>query len=167
MKTEKTKTPVKKYISLIELYLHYRYKWYNINSNTIPIPYFPKTEISEHKYKLSKQEWVKIIYAYVDLLIELIIQGETIQLPLGLGYLQMIKRKVKYDRLEGDYARFIMDRLDGYSPKVTWLKSVTNHNIVFKNKSMFSIVMIKNVYLNKVIKALKADRSLIYRYPTI
>ena len=89
--TNKVKRSGNKFITLKDIYLKYRYKWYDINSNTVPNPYFPKSEISDHKYKLSKKEWLVVINTYIDILIEDFINGYDYQIPLGLGNL-LIKK---------------------------------------------------------------------------
>lgn len=156
----------KKYITLMDLYLFYRYKWYDINSSTVPTPYFPKSEISEHAYKLSKQEWLIIVSTYIEALYQHLLQGYDYQLPLGLGNFSFRKVKIARDRNENPYSEFIVRWCDGYFPKLVWNKYQGAAKVKFKNKSIFSVVILKNVYLGRLLKAIKEDRSLIYRYPT-
>jgi hypothetical protein len=167
--TEPTNKPVKdrkRYITLQELYLFYRYKWYDINSSTVPTPYFPKSEISEHPYKLSKQEWLKVASTYIELLFQSLLSGIDYNIPLGLGNLAFNKVKIARDRNANKYNEFIVRWCDGYFPRLIWNKSMGAGKVKFKNKTMFSIIVLKNVYMNRVLKAIQDDRSLIYNYPT-
>lgn len=164
--TNKAKRSDNKYITLKDIYLHYRYKWYDVNSNTVPNPYFPKSDISEHKYKLSKKEWLVIINTFIDILIEDFVNGYDYQIPLGMGNLQLKKTLIARDRTESPYNEFIVSHCDGYFPKLIWAKHMGNEKVKFKNKTLFSCILLKNVFMNKFIGALKKDRSLIYRYPT-
>ena len=82
-----------KFTTLKDIYAKYRYKWYDITSTTVPMyPYIPKEEISNHQYKLSKKEWVKLINIYFEVFIDMLMEGDQIRLPHGLGDMRLCKR---------------------------------------------------------------------------
>jgi nucleoid DNA-binding protein len=74
-----------------QIWLDYPYKKYPSNSNTIPLPYFPKTEITDTEYSLEKHEWHEIMDTYFDIVEDYLIQGNLFVIPKGLGSLKIYK----------------------------------------------------------------------------
>lgn len=162
-----------KYISNKELYLGYRYKWYDATSNTVPKPYFPKKEISNHQYKLSFKEWNTIVDCYIEVLLEYLREGNLYTIPQGLGLLRLVKYKSRYiDYHKGRKAlaegkiekgTFISREnynLDGYTFRLKWHRNSTN-NVVFRNKYMYNMYLLRTTF-KKLFYYYMEDKSRIY-----
>lgn len=173
--TDKINKPVSdriKYRTLLDLYKFYRYKTYNIDSSTVPIPYFPKSEISTHPYALTYKKWREVVNVYIEVVLEELTNGFDYKIPHGMGNLFLYK--VPLTVVNGEirnpkYTKIINKYLDGWIIKLRWNKrlSATSRKVRFKNKTMFSIYMLKNVFKTRVIYPCGTDKSRIYRYPTI
>ena len=88
-------------ISKKDFYLHWPYKC-AYQKNTIPRPYFSKTEvICDHKHSLTYTEWNEILSVYIDELIDFLTEGHKFEMPMMLGYLEMCKWKAKHIRVIG------------------------------------------------------------------
>jgi len=88
-----------KKITLKHLYLHYPHKTYDIHSNTVPVPYFPKKEISGHRWKLTYKDWKRIMGVYLKNLTKLLLSGKRTGIPSGLGDFQLRKYKPVHRRI--------------------------------------------------------------------
>lgn len=96
-----------------DLYLKYKYKKYPDNPNTVPNPYFPKSEHTNSEYSLTQSSWKEIINCYMDILGDYIIQGNSYIAPHNMGTFKMQKyknnnakekkEKYKYDDTDEDY----------------------------------------------------------------
>lgn len=80
-------------ITLKEIYLEYDYKYYDVTSSTVPIPYFPKKEIKEHKYSLTYKEWKKVVLVYLKYLVLYLMSGKCFDIPFHMGHLCLKKWK--------------------------------------------------------------------------
>jgi hypothetical protein len=110
---------------LKDIYLGYRYKWMDVTSKTIPVPYFSRKEISDHEFKMTYQEWKKVIVCYLKNVFEYIVDGNTFPVPHKLGYLYLTKTKRKLiDRKKtGSEGKLVAKRLlhtYNYKPRVCW-----------------------------------------------
>ncbi len=163
-----------KFITLKDLYLSYRHKWYDVNSSTVPIPYFSSEEISEHEYKLTYKQWKEIVQSYLDCVLDELKEGNTYTIPHGLGVLQLVKYENRYIDYEAgkkaleegriDKGTFLRKKdyaLDGYAFKMLWHRSKKN-SVRFRNKYLFEVWMPKTVY-SKLYKWFKEDKSRIYK----
>lgn len=129
------------HITLRHLYLMYDYKWYDIYSSTVPVPYFPKSEISDHVYKLSFKEWKRIIVSYLKYLLLYLLAGSLFKIPSQLGRLCFRKKKSNGRRVDigrttrefGEinrtlpkekrkFAYFNNHHTAGYTPYIKWLR---------------------------------------------
>jgi len=130
-----------KRITLKDLYLNYDYKWYDVNSTTIPVPYFNKKEIVEHDYTLSYKEWKNVIMVYFKYVMLYLISGKCFVIPNFLGDLCLKKWKPKGRRINlyateqkyGEYNKTVEkeDRkyiyhnnyhTGGYCPLLKWVR---------------------------------------------
>ena len=118
-----------------EFYLAYPYKYRDINSKTVPIPYFNKSEITDHKYTLSYKEWKLVTSTYFKLLHLYLFTGSPYKLPHGLGSIQLKKYKgagIDHKRTKeiyGDLAykkgkiiKFKNIHTGGYKPVIKWYR---------------------------------------------
>lgn len=80
-------------IVISDLYLRYPYKYYDKDSSTVPFPYFPKDEITDHEYTLSFKQWSTIIKCYIKHVVSRLIKGEDFDIPQHLGTLGFRKAK--------------------------------------------------------------------------
>lgn len=78
---------------LPDIYLYYKYKTRNQIGNTVPLPYFPKSEITDHKFSLTYPEWRRIITIYTKILTEELFNGFSVEMPNKLGTLSLVKVK--------------------------------------------------------------------------
>lgn len=85
---------VKKETSLTDLYLFYRYKPYPKN-NTIPKPYYPKSEYTNHQFSLSLPEWRKIVLTYFNNINLLLLNNKSFQPNFLIGTFSLHKYKKK------------------------------------------------------------------------
>lgn len=126
-------------VTLKDIYLGYPYKYYDHLSNTIPNPYFPKHEISDHKYKISYKEWKKVVLEYFNILLEYLLTGKNFEIPNQLGLFRLmkykpLKRKVDFKRTKEIYGEenkslpkgekkliyHMNHHTNGYDPILVW-----------------------------------------------
>ncbi len=117
----------KYYTTLNSIYLGYRYRWYDVTSSTIPVPYFPKSEISTHENKLGYKQWRKIILCYFRQILNYLYEGNTFELPQQLGSIKLIKTNIpnvnKIKTIEAGKPIFYKSlHTYGYKPRVIWIK---------------------------------------------
>lgn len=84
-----------KYICASDFYLQYPYKTRTVTGNTVPIPYFPKEQISDHKHALTYKEYKRILEVYFEILIEKLFTGTILLLPFFLGKMYLLRTKYK------------------------------------------------------------------------
>lgn len=84
------------HVTISDFFIMYPYRYYP-HSNTINIPYIPKHEqISNHKYSLTKKEYVLIIKTYFKYLMIYLLNGNTFTIPNFLGVFKMKKYKSRW-----------------------------------------------------------------------
>jgi nucleoid DNA-binding protein len=163
-----------KYLTLKDLYLGYKYKWYDVESSTVPIPYFSKDEISDHEYALTYKQWKAILTDYFKTVLDHLKEGNRYKMAHGLGTIQLVKyenrhidfkagqQAMKEGRLEkGQFLRKKDYDLDGYAFKLKWFKT-KKYGVVFRNKYLFNLWIPNNVY-KELHRWFKADKSRIYK----
>lgn len=133
-----------KRVTLRELYLGYPYKYRDITSSTVPIPYFPKEEITEHKYSLTFKEWKRIIKIYLKHVVIYLLTGFKYKLSSRLGFLQMRKAKSKkipdwgktrkrYGTTKGVKPLYHKNiHTQGYRPIIKWYREGQNAKFKYK-----------------------------------
>lgn len=150
-----------------DLYLSYKYKKYPDNPNTVPNPYFPKSEHTNSEYSLKIDEWKEIINCYMDVLGDYLIQGNVFVAPHNMGTFKMLKyknannkekrTKYKYDEDDSNYI------YSEYRLILKWLKERKySHSIWKLNNYRVSIgrSFRKKLYLN-----MKQNSNNILNYP--
>lgn len=115
------------YTTLKTIYLGYRHKWYDVTSSTVPVPYFPKSEISEDVNKLTYKEWRKIILCYFRQVLNYLYDGNTFTLPQQLGSWKLVKVKtLGVDSFKSKKSKKLIYCKNlhtyGYKPRIMWLK---------------------------------------------
>ena len=79
-----------------EVFLSYPHKKYPDNPNSIPRPYFPKQEISDHPDAITSKDYCNIVRTYCRYLaLYLVHTGKEFKIPSGIGSLQFVKFKPK------------------------------------------------------------------------
>ena len=131
-------------VTLRELYLGYEFKYRDIESSTVPIPYFPKSEITETKYSLTFKQWKKIILIYFKhIVMYLITTGSRFKIPSRLGIFQMKKYRTKnspdwaktrvvYGTTRVKPIMFKNTHTQGYKPIIVWLRQGQNGKFKYK-----------------------------------
>jgi nucleoid DNA-binding protein len=115
-------------ISLKDFYLHYPHKCVP-NPNTVPSPYFPKTEMDcENKYSLSSSQWIEIIEVYLEELMKYLLKGNSFNMPLMLGTLNIVKTKAKeirymFTRSKDSCERRVEKNINKYKPILKWTRN--------------------------------------------
>lgn len=110
-----------------DFYLLYPYKCAYKN-NTIPRPYFSKTEVDcNNKHSLEYNEWAEIVDVLLEELQQYILEGNKYELPEMLGFLEIVKHVYKNPRYgfiteNGEVKRIIFKstRTSNYSPLLKW-----------------------------------------------
>jgi nucleoid DNA-binding protein len=143
-------------ISKKDFFLQWPYKC-AYQGNTIPRPYFSKTEVNcNHKHSLTYNEWNEIITVYLDCLMDYIVKGNKFEIPNMLGYFEMCKWKRKFAKPTGtpeknedgtmkkryNSARTMLQSL-GYSPILKWRRSAKLCKLKFK--SIWAVKMLKDM----------------------
>lgn len=135
---------ISKRITLRDIYLGYSYKFRDIESKTIPIPYFPKDQITQHTHSLTYKEWKKIIQIYLKhLVLYLLTTGFKFKIPSRLGILQLKKYKSKstpdwgktrevYGHTNVKPIMFKNTHTQGYKPIIKWYREGQNAKFKFK-----------------------------------
>lgn len=163
-----------KFVSNKELYLGYRYKWYDTTSNTVPKPYFSKKDISEHKYKLTFKEWNEIVDCYIDVVLEYVREGNLYTIPHGLGLLGLVKYKSRYidyhkgrkalesgEIQKGTFISRENYKLDGHTFRLKWYRG-KRHSVLFRNKYLYDMYLLRTTF-KKLFYYFMEDKSRIYR----
>lgn len=156
-----------------DLYLFYRYKYYDSSSSTVPVPYFPKKDISTHEYKLTYKQWKSVVKVYFEVAIESMLTGDEFKIPFTMGRLYLAKIKMPASFMPSSdipFSKHISKYLDGYAIKLRWDKTFRKNKpgrVMFKNKSMFSVYVPKSTYFKKILHKIYEDRSILYRLITI
>jgi hypothetical protein len=151
------------FATLKHVYLGYRYKYYDVSSNTVPIPYFSKSEISEHEYKLTYSQWKKIIVCYLKNIYLYILDGNDFKIPAQLGVWSLVKTKrIAVNRMESVKQKKAVAGKNlhtyGYKPKLLWLSSKAD----FKFKSYYYFNFVKPIF-SKLWHYYKEDGSQILK----
>lgn len=114
-------------ISLKQFYLFYPHKCVS-NPNTVPNPYFPKTEMDcTNKHSLNYAQWMEIMEVYLEELMDYLLTGLRFSMPQMLGSLEIIKSKtngIRYmftNSVDGCDRRIEKDILT-YRPILKWYK---------------------------------------------
>lgn len=158
-------------ITLKDLYIGYTHKTYDTTSNTVPDPYFPKTEISDHAFAMTYIEWATAVRIYHDLLLDyLLTTGKSFKLRSNLGFLQIMKYKpikhpkvdAKASKEQGREVLFKNNHTQGWSPYVKWLK-LYKDGVRLKYKLHWKITFTKKAW-SKVSKYIMEDFTRINKY---
>lgn len=80
----------KKNTTLYDFYTFYSYKPFP-KENTIPRPYYNKSEYTNNKFTLPMVEWKTIIEIYLNNLEEYLLNGNSFQIPNNIGQLKLYK----------------------------------------------------------------------------
>ena len=145
-------------VGIRNIYLHYRYKWYDVNSKTVPVPYFPKDQISEHEYKLKCTDWNNVLRIYFKEVIEELIAGKIVYMG-KLGALILLKRKSiakenkhkikqEYHKSETkEVVKYYYTNLHtgGYSPYIKWIRNQRS-GCLLKHKEYYKFNFLDTVW---------------------
>lgn len=142
---------MKKRITLSDFYLKYPYKYYDVHSNTVPVPYFPKEEITEHKHTLTMAQWKKIILVYFKYVFRYLLTGNRFKLGNNLGYFQIRKYKPKPSdnidykilRETGKLVPYKNAHTSGYKPLIKWDRSY-NDGVKLKYKNHWNFKLTRS-----------------------
>jgi hypothetical protein len=151
-------------ITLKNFYLHYPHKCVP-NPNTIPNPYFPKTEMDcEHKHSLSYAQWSEIVEVILEEVMNYLLRGFNFILPEKLGEWAIVKMKNKEFRYmfskDGDTCNRRLERdMNPYKPFLKWKKwfkhtkvaDSTIWRIVILKKSKFAKILNKTFHKSPLI----------------
>lgn len=131
-------------VTLRELYLGYSFKFRDVTSKTISVPYFKKSEISNHKYKLTYKEWKNIIVCFFKYLSLYLLTGLEYKIPSRLGKLQLRKIRSKkvpdwnktrevYGTTKGVTPIYHKNlHTNGFRPLIKWYRQGQNGKFKYK-----------------------------------
>lgn len=148
---------------LKDVYLGYSHKWMDVKSNTIPVPYFSRKEISNHEFKLSYKEWKVIIESYLKNLFLYIFDGNVFPIPHGLGFLSLTKTKRKMiDRkasakVKSPVARKMLHTY-GHKPRLYWNTKRSD----LRYKSFYKFLLVRPLW-SKMMDLYEEDGSQILK----
>jgi hypothetical protein len=163
-------------VTLRELYLGYSLKTRDIESKTIPVPYFPKSEITTHKHSLTYKEWKRIILIYFKHLVFYLMEtGFSYKIPSRLGLLQIRKYKSKkipdwgktkevYGTTKVKPIYYKNTHTSGYRPIIKWYRS--GQEAKFKYKWYWRFNFTPKSW-STVSKAIFSKLTLINKYQSI
>lgn len=148
---------------LKDIYLGYTHKWMDITSNTVPIPYFSRKEISNHEYKLTFKQWKTIIQCYLKNVYEYIVDGNVFPLPNNMGNISITKTKRKLiDRKktvkENKLVAVKLLSTYSYKPRIYWNVSRSE----MKNKSFYKLILVRTRW-SELMDRYKEDGSQILK----
>jgi hypothetical protein len=159
---------VRDWIGKHQLYLGYRYKKRTIvisektGKRLVFQPYVKKKDCVEHPFALNYKEWSEIVDVYFKCMTLRLIEGETFEMPRGLGDLLMMKQKTDSKKKWGLVYRNI--RTMGFRPWLGWFRKGTS---TFQNKFWFSSINLSRKKLWPLMgKRLKDKPETIFKYPT-
>lgn len=113
--------------SLKDFYLFYPHKCIS-NPNTVPNPYFPKTELDcNNKHTLTYAQWMEIMVVYLEELMNYLLKGLRFTMPSMLGDLEVIKSKTNgirymFTKSGDECSRRVEKDMLGYRPLLKWYK---------------------------------------------
>lgn len=122
-----------------DIYYFYPYKKNPVtNGKTIPQPYVKKTDISDHAYTLTYDEWLAIIKDYILEVRSHIMLGKVFKIPKQLGTWQLRKYKIN-TKVDWNATRQLKKKT--YYKKedidfnliVKWYRTPKNSSFQFKN----------------------------------
>lgn len=146
-------------VVMFDLFLRYRYRYRDPLGNPGPY-YFPKTEISSHKYALEYKEWKLIVKTYLKHVLNHLKAGLAYKLPHGLGYWQFVKKRelrnimkwkegaqmVRDGTLErGTFLKEKKMFFNGFYPRLYWYRDKKN-GVTFKNMNKVKVNLIKGTW---------------------
>lgn len=80
--------------TLIDFFLKYPHKD-KPDVNYVSLPYFPKTEISNHKYKMTYKDYKALMVCYFKYVTDYLLRGDDYLIPSRLGKLFLLKYKIE------------------------------------------------------------------------
>ncbi len=145
--------------SLEDLYL--LYPWKTSNKATA-YPYFPKAEMTNHKFTIAYPEWLAVIRRYYELVQEDMINGNHFIPPYGLGFFQLRKHKVPGKSvIKGKPFKNL--HTDGYLVTLKWYK----YNYTDRKFTLSPVLSCRMVetFSKRLYRKIMENPQLIYRYP--
>jgi nucleoid DNA-binding protein len=168
----KKKSKRRKRITLKEIYLKYPHKTRNLKGNTVELPYFPSSEITDNEYTLSYKEWKKVIKILLDCYKDILISGDSLLLPHSLGRMSIKKYKPKNPRIDfghyiktGEKLYHTNTHTDGYCPILYWNYRYNTH-AKFKYKRHWRVNFVESFW-SIISNKIQEDSSLIYNYEEV
>lgn len=166
-------------ITLKDMYLQYPYKTRPIEGNTVPIPYFPKDQITDTKHTVGYKEWRNILNAYLLMVQDYIATGKEFKIPHDMGELRMMKHKPRRNKpidfhktklKYGDINKTLPEgqkkkvyhtnkHTRGYAPFIKW----TRRNNKLKHKWLWRFKYSKTAW-KRLSDKINSDISLINKY---
>ncbi len=125
-------------------------------------PRIPRSMAVKHPYQVDYNVWKKIIKRYFELLLEKLLQGGKIELPSGLGSIELGMVK----RLGPSFLAFkavpSRDNMS-YVPTLFWYKNKGKDNCSIKNKRILSMQFFKPTFM-KILNMSRKDPYMAFRY---
>lgn len=138
-----------KVYGLQEIYLEYTYKTRDLDSNTIPRYYFPKSEITDHKYSLTYKEWSDVLKVLFKNILLYLLTGKKYKLPHRMGEIFLAKIKgggidwIKSKKLKKAVFHKNL-HTNGFRPKVIWDRK--KGKCIFKNRWLWKFNLTKSAW---------------------
>lgn len=157
----------RKKITLQDIYLLYPYKTRKIVGKTVPVPYFPKSEITEHEYSKEYKEWKRCIEILLKNLRLYLLTGMKYRIPNRMGNLQIRKCKsaglsFAHYRKTGEWKKMDNRQWKGYRPLLKWDRNAPDGTALkFKRAWAFDFT---DTAWGEVMSILNKDFSYINRF---
>ncbi len=140
-------------ITLKDFYKFYPHKCV-LNPNTVPNPYFPKTERDcTSKHSLTYAQWSEIIAVYLEELMEYLLKGFRFAMPEFLGALEITKTvdkntKYMFTNSKDECVRTVVVPTGlEYKPLLKWYKTAVYTKL--SNSWFWSIKLLKRSKFSK------------------
>jgi hypothetical protein len=170
LKERKSSLNQKQRITVREIYLHYPHKWRKEKiTNTVPLPYFPAKEISNHPYALEYQKWKAVVDDILETYVNKLLNGEEFMLPSNLGRIgiykyKKVKRSMDFNHFKKTGEKVFIDNLhtDGFAPLFKWDKGYTQQVHLKYNRHWKCLPL--ETFWKKWSNTIMSDFSLIYNF---
>ena len=159
-----------KRITLRKLFLRYPYKYYDMFSSTVPDPYFPTSEISEHEYRLECKQWMMLAKIYFDEVEKLLLNGEVFDMG-RLGKLVLLRKKqvglnikktIESKQNDNELVKYYYpnNHTNGYKPYIKWMRT-KKAGCGLPYKSFYSFNFIRNTTWKRISNELHKNPHII------
>jgi len=159
MKTIKDSTVHEKGTCIFDRFFYHAYSHPMYRAHE---PRVPRSMVSPHPYQVSYDVWAKVIKRYFELIFEKLLEGGKIDLPSGLGSIELGMVKRLGPAFLAYKAKQSRDNMS-YVPTLFWYKDKGKHNCTIKNKRILSMQFYKPTFM-KLLNMSRKDPYMAFKY---